>query len=163
MQTIPEMQGIRHEGKSRVPPLAAAVVEYRVMKAAKSTVYTVYRLNVASPSNKSIHRWAMWRRYSEFAMLHKSLVATYGWRMDHIRLPPKKYFNNLDSKFVGRRMEGLDNYLCQVLTISGVSLNENIRAFLGYDIARNPSLAKDLLMRYATPNEPGRGLLRQVR
>ncbi|KAA0149269.1 hypothetical protein FNF28_07372 [Cafeteria roenbergensis] len=92
-------------------------------------------------------KWSVFRRYSEFADLDKSLRHTYGYQMNSIKLPGKRLFGNKRPEFLDERQAALQQYLRGVLRIrriadfAGRAGFSDLRAFLAYD-ARHAGMAE---------------------
>lgn len=59
--------------------------------------------------------WNVYRRYSQFYALHKSLKARHPTVVGGFEFPPKKALGNKDSKVVQERRKKLETYLRNVL------------------------------------------------
>jgi hypothetical protein len=70
---------------------------------------------------KTVSRWELWRRYSEFAAVNAALRDQYGFNMNSCAFPRKKVFGNLDPGFLRERAGELDAWLQSVLGIDGVA------------------------------------------
>mmetsp|Transcript_35652 Transcript_35652/g.44214 ORF Transcript_35652/g.44214 Transcript_35652/m.44214 type:complete len:260 (+) Transcript_35652:726-1505(+) len=123
--------------------VACAVVDTRIVRENGRPQYAEYQVSVAAPSRYElgtpIKRWKTWKRYSEFYTLDQALRKQLGWKLQDVKFPPKRTFFNLDENFIQSRRESLDEYLCKVLAIRGVSdfhlhtSSSDLKNFLEYD------------------------------
>jgi len=94
---------------------SSAYVEYEV----------VCSMAVVSGSvgREQVHRWSIWRRYSEFEHLDANMRRQLGWQMDKIVFPPKYTFSSgkLESEFIERRRRELDAYWQSILAIDRIT------------------------------------------
>lgn len=74
----------------------------------KYTEYEIscqYRLVGTKVQTEVVYQWSVWKRYSEFEVLHTSIKKSLGWQMDGIELPSAHTFvmNKLAPEFVDQR------------------------------------------------------------
>lgn len=70
--------------------------------------FHLYEIHITMRQN--LEHWAIWRRYSDFNKLHKSLLKTHP-SVCSVEFPPKKRFGNMNLKFVEERRQQLQIYL----------------------------------------------------
>lgn len=56
----------------------------------------------------------------------------------HLKLPGKKFFGNLDPDFIRNRREGLHDFVQKLITHPGMTMNQEVRAFLNLESHRQP-------------------------
>lgn len=67
--------------------------------------------------------WNVYRRYSQFHSLHKTLKAQYPC-ISRFEFPPKKAIGNKDSKVVQERRKKLESYLRNVINHIQTKIND---------------------------------------
>ena len=78
-----------------------------------------------------IVKWNISKRYSDFRDLDQELAKRYPKRLQGIlRLPPKKYVNNLGPALVEYRQNALDSYLKSLLHDKALLRSHVLREFL---------------------------------
>ena len=99
--------------------------------------HTSYSVQLRFPATTHSARWEIERRYSEFAELHDSLVASLsdGGAADAPAtvpsLPPTRWLNTMDAAFVESRRAALECWLSELLSAgSELSLQPQLHAFL---------------------------------
>ena len=89
-----------------------------------------------------VHKWSIWRRYSEFEALNEALIKKLGWLMKGCEFPPAHNFSlrKLEPDFLEERKEALNNWWGTVLKIEKVTeflkphmCSENLKRFLEVD------------------------------
>ncbi|XP_037103976.1 kinesin-like protein KIF16B isoform X2 [Syngnathus acus] len=70
--------------------------------------------------------WTVFRRYSRFRELHKSLKSKYP-QLAILDFPPKKLFGNKDEKMVAERRNQLERYLRSVFEVMSASSGSPLR------------------------------------
>ncbi|KAH8404363.1 hypothetical protein KR222_005337 [Zaprionus bogoriensis] len=84
----------------------------KLVKSPRSGSHYVYEINVTM--RQRLEHWTLFRRYSEFNKLHKSLLRTHP-SIAAIEFPPKKHFGNMKLVFVEERRQQLQIYLLNVI------------------------------------------------
>ncbi|KAJ5069024.1 sorting nexin [Anaeramoeba ignava] len=74
--------------------------------------------------------WGVWKRYSEFVTLHKTLKKNFPVEMKDSKLPAKKVIGNMKEKFIEQRKQDLEKYLNHLLQDNDLAESEDINAFL---------------------------------
>merc|ERR1719502_427631 len=72
---------------------------------------------------QTVHKWSVWRRYSEFEELEKALQKQLGWQMERVgEFVPKNNFSfsKLSAEFVETRRAELDTWWAKVMRIDKV-------------------------------------------
>jgi hypothetical protein len=119
---------VRGDGSDRV-------VEYEIANQ--------FRLASMRLHKNSVCKWTVWKRYSEFADLHQTLVTSLGWQMDSVELPPSYHttWDKFSETFVQRRKVELDAYWAKIIAIPRVtefskhSCSKELKSFLDVDAA----------------------------
>lgn len=70
--------------------------------------------------------WKITKRYSDFAGLDL-VLKNAGFEL---QLPPKKVFGKMESDFISKRQQGLQNYLNAILSCQWVSFSLDVKLFL---------------------------------
>jgi len=119
------------------PFLRCVVASFR-SRMPHSKPYTEFQLQVTTPA---LH-WDVFRRYSEFAALHKALIeliaedprlkrAAKAGRFHLPKLPPSKFVGNLKENFLFERMHALHTYLVDLLAIEQLHTCRPVLEFVG--------------------------------
>ena len=66
----------------------ARVLEEEGQKVVEYEIASQLRLASGRLNKNAVYKWSSWKRYSDFATLHKELSKTLGWQMEKSRLPP---------------------------------------------------------------------------
>lgn len=74
--------------------------------------YHLYEIHITMRQN--LEHWSLWRRYSDFNNLHKSLLKTHP-SVSAVEFPPKKRFGNMNQRFVEERRQQLQIYLLNLV------------------------------------------------
>lgn len=74
--------------------------------------FHLYEIHITMRQN--LEHWSLWRRYSDFNKLHKSLLKTHP-SVSSVEFPPKKRFGNMNLKFVEERRQQLQIYLLNLV------------------------------------------------
>ncbi|XP_065357592.1 sorting nexin-29 [Calliphora vicina] len=74
--------------------------------------FHLYEIHITMRQN--LEHWSIWRRYSDFNKLHKSLLKTHP-SVSSVEFPPKKRFGNMNLKFVEERRQQLQIYLLNLV------------------------------------------------
>ena len=96
--------------------------------------YIVYALQLMAYDGEHLRdTWTVFRRYSEFDRLARSLnqeLRKTGAQTP--TLPPKRIFGSMNDIFLKQRMKGLESWIQQILAMFGekASFFENLRSFL---------------------------------
>ncbi|KAH9907478.1 PXA domain-containing protein [Xylariomycetidae sp. FL2044] len=77
--------------------------------------------------------WVVTRRYSEFHELHQKLRHRYP-SVRHLDFPRRRMVMKLQSEFLRRRREALEQYLQQLLLLPDVCRSRDLRAFLSQSV-----------------------------
>lgn len=84
----------------------------KLVKSTRSGSHYVYEIHITM--RQRLEHWTLFRRYSEFNKLHKSLLRTHP-SISSIEFPPKKHFGNMNLVFVEERRQQLQIYLLHVI------------------------------------------------
>ncbi|XP_075153851.1 uncharacterized protein LOC142227283 [Haematobia irritans] len=87
-------------------------VKLNKSKHGPSSGFHLYEIHITMKQN--LEHWSLWRRYSDFNKLHKSLLKTHPW-VSTVEFPPKKRFGNMNSRFVEERRQQLQIYLLNLV------------------------------------------------
>ncbi|KAI1880707.1 hypothetical protein JX265_000947 [Neoarthrinium moseri] len=87
--------------------------------------------------------WVVTRRYSEFHELHQKLRNRYA-SVRHLDFPRRRMVMKLQSEFLRRRQQALEQYLQQLLRLPEVCRSRDLRAFLSQSVIQQ---GEDLLTR----------------
>lgn len=74
--------------------------------------YYLYEIHITMRQN--LEHWSLWRRYSDFNKLHKSLLKTHP-SVVLVEFPGKKRFGNMNKQFVDERRQQLQIYLLNLV------------------------------------------------
>lgn len=95
------------------PPLkqlgSIRIEKYSFVKKQNTAQYTIFKIKVASPTES----WTVWRRYSEFVVLHEKLGKQVDFEIPP--LPPKKMFGHFSKDFLTKRQRELEAWLQKIL------------------------------------------------
>ncbi|XP_068150698.1 uncharacterized protein [Drosophila tropicalis] len=75
---------------------------------------THYTYEIHITMRQRLEHWTLFRRYSEFNKLHKSLLRTHP-SVHAVEFPPKKHFGNMKLVFVEERRQQLQIYLLNLV------------------------------------------------
>lgn len=91
-------------------------------------MFTVYKVSVKSDDI----RWTVYKRYSEFDSLDKSIQKQFPYIHKHLpELPPKRFiWDNLEPQFIHQRARGLHRYIQYVLASPVLLKSQIVREFL---------------------------------
>jgi len=69
-----------------------------------------------------VYKWSIWKRYSDFDILHNNLVQSLGWQMNGIDIAPSHtfVFNKLSAEFIDQRKEDLNIYWQKIIRIDKI-------------------------------------------
>lgn len=84
----------------------------KLVKSTRSGSHYVYEIHITM--RQRLEHWTLFRRYSEFNKLHKSLLRTHP-SISSIEFPPKKHFGNMNLVFVEERRQQLQIYLLNII------------------------------------------------
>lgn len=84
----------------------------KLVKSTRSGSHYVYEIHITM--RQRLEHWTLFRRYSEFNKLHKSLLRTHP-SVSSIEFPPKKHFGNMNLVFVEERRQQLQIYLLNII------------------------------------------------
>ena len=110
------------------PPFVSAIRRSRVNQyhAAAFAEYEVtckLRVAGARVHRETVHKWSVWRRYSEFEELERALRKQLGWQMERVGDFAAKNtfaFNKLGAEFVEARREELDAWWQRLMRVDKV-------------------------------------------
>eukprot|EP01035_Chromulina_nebulosa_P016969 gene16969-22465_t len=88
-----------------------------------------------------VHKWILWKRYSDFEKLHNGLKQTLGWQLEGIEFPSSYTFtlNKLAPDFIELRRDELNRYWSRITSIDKVTeftkhhCSEVLKSFLDVD------------------------------
>jgi hypothetical protein len=52
-----------------------------------------FRISELRSQNDVVHKWSVWKRYSELDKLHQCLTKTLGWQMESLEFPSAYTFS----------------------------------------------------------------------
>ncbi|XP_017857708.1 PREDICTED: sorting nexin-29 [Drosophila arizonae] len=85
----------------------------KLVKTPRSGSHYVYEMHITM--RQRLEHWTLFRRYSDFNKLHKSLLRTHPNIISSIEFPPKKHFGNMNLVFVEERRQQLQIYMLNVI------------------------------------------------
>jgi len=88
------------------------IPQVKLVKTHRSGSHYVYEIHITM--RQRLEHWTLFRRYSEFNKLHKSLLRTHP-SINSIEFPPKKHFGNMNLVFVEERRQQLQIYLLNIV------------------------------------------------
>ncbi|KAM8716131.1 hypothetical protein ACLKA7_003074 [Drosophila subpalustris] len=88
------------------------IPQVKLVKNHRSGSHYVYEVHITM--RQRLEHWTLFRRYSEFNKLHKSLLRTHP-SINSIEFPPKKHFGNMNLVFVEERRQQLQIYLLNIV------------------------------------------------
>ncbi|XP_030554968.1 sorting nexin-29 [Drosophila novamexicana] len=89
------------------------IPQVKLVKTPRSGSHYVYEMHITM--RQRLEHWTLFRRYSEFNKLHKSLLRTHPNIIGSIEFPPKKHFGNMNLVFVEERRQQLQIYMLNVM------------------------------------------------
>jgi len=104
-------------------------------------------------------RWSVYRRYSEFEMLHRKILKDFGGGKQQLpKLPGKRWSGNLDPLFLVNRRQALDKYFRKLMEIPAATGNAKVMEFLGMlsdhsSESKRKRLQADLVCRIVKPGD----------
>ncbi|KAH8413087.1 hypothetical protein KR009_007865 [Drosophila setifemur] len=84
----------------------------KLAKTQRSGSHYTYEIHITM--RQRLEHWTLFRRYSEFNKLHKSLLRTHPV-VSAVEFPPKKHFGNMNLVFVEERRQQLQIYLLNLV------------------------------------------------
>lgn len=117
-----ETTGVALHRQPRRTAFKMTIRKWRVSEV-RSTSFVEYELVCAVKDSHGIHRWALWKRYSELRKLHRELEKAFGWQFEQCNasFPAKTYLSNITPAFNEARLQGLKEYFGRVLTIPKIA------------------------------------------
>ncbi len=128
-------------------------------KYAEYEIACQWRVITMKLQKEIVYKWSIWKRYSDFDLLHNNLVQSLGWQMNGIDIAPSHtfVFNKLSAEFIDQRKEDLNIYWQKIIRIDKIcEFNKHhcshfIKEFIDVDniiknkdnIAVNASSGKD--------------------
>jgi len=117
--------------------LVVTIPTYKTQHAANNEKFTTYSLHIETIDGDD---WTVFRRYSQFLKLHNSLP-------DDVRkaipMPPKKYRDYLNDRFVLKRKEDLEKYIQNLLVQQkNILIGTDVGSFLGCDLNKKRGSTK---------------------
>ena len=88
-----------------------------------------------------VYKWSVWKRFSEYTVLHNLLKKSLGWQMQSIEMPSEHTFvmNKLSPEFIEQRKEDLNVYWQKIITIDKAAefskhhCSQDLKSFLQVD------------------------------
>lgn len=107
----------------------STIRRYRVNQDEYNRKYVEYeigcqlRLPASRVQKDIVHKWSLWKRYSQFDQLNTQLRASLGWQMDGIEFPSSYTFsfNKMSPDFIEQRKDDLSRYWQQILAIEKIT------------------------------------------
>ncbi|XP_022216469.2 sorting nexin-29 [Drosophila obscura] len=84
----------------------------KLTKSQRSGSHYTYEIHITM--RQRLEHWTLFRRYSDFNKLHKSLMRTHPV-VSSVEFPPKKHFGNMNLVFVEERRQQLQIYLLNLV------------------------------------------------
>ncbi|XP_020806317.1 sorting nexin-29 [Drosophila serrata] len=84
----------------------------KLAKTQRSGSHYTYEIHITM--RERLEHWTLFKRYSEFNKLHKSLLKTHPV-VSGVEFPPKKHFGNMNLVFVEERRQQLQIYLLNLV------------------------------------------------
>ncbi|BFF94605.1 sorting nexin-29 [Drosophila madeirensis] len=84
----------------------------KLTKTQRSGSHYTYEIHITM--RQRLEHWTLFRRYSDFNKLHKSLMRTHPV-VSSVEFPPKKHFGNMNLVFVEERRQQLQIYLLNLV------------------------------------------------
>lgn len=99
--------------------------------------YAIYVMEVSRNAGEKMPAasWIITRRYSEFHELHQRLRSKYP-SVRHLDFPRRRMVMKLQSDFLQKRREALENYMRQLLLLPDVCRSRELRAFLSQSVIK---------------------------
>ncbi|EDW03727.1 GH11393 [Drosophila grimshawi] len=85
----------------------------KLVNSHRSSSHYEYEMHLTM--RQRLEHWTVFRRYSEFNKLHKSLLRTHPNIISSIEFPPKKHFGNMNLVFVEERRQQLQIYILNIV------------------------------------------------
>ena len=110
-------------------------------KFAEYEIACQWRVASMKVQKEIIYKWSVWKRFSEFTVLHNLLKKSLGWQMQSIEMPSEHTFviNKLSGEFIEQRKEDLNVYWQKIITIDKVvefskhHCSQDVKSFLQVD------------------------------
>ncbi|KAH8335937.1 hypothetical protein KR074_008536, partial [Drosophila pseudoananassae] len=106
-----EMTGI-DPSSSLTSNFLITIPQVKLEKGQRSRSHYAYEIHITM--RERLDHWTLYRRYSEFDKLHKSLLRTHPV-VKSVEFPPKKHFGNMNLVFVEERRQQLQIYLLNIV------------------------------------------------
>ncbi|KAH8319187.1 hypothetical protein KR067_012905 [Drosophila pandora] len=106
-----EMTGI-DPSSSLTSNFLITIPQVKLAKGQRSRSHYAYEIHITM--RERLEHWTLYRRYSEFDKLHKSLLRTHPV-VSSVEFPPKKHFGNMNLVFVEERRQQLQIYLLNIV------------------------------------------------
>ncbi|XP_017151918.1 sorting nexin-29 [Drosophila miranda] len=88
------------------------IPQVKLAKTQRSGSHYTYEIHITM--RQRLEHWTLFRRYSDFNKLHKSLMRTHPV-VSSVEFPPKKHFGNMNLVFVEERRQQLQIYLLNLV------------------------------------------------
>jgi len=129
------------------PSFVSVIKRSRISKTQANKKYAEYevvctlRTLSSKVQQERVHKWSVWRRYSQFDELNGLLQALLGWQMQEVEFPPKNVFvlDKLAVEFVDNRRRELDRYWQKVMGMPRITdfhkhyCSHELKSFLEID------------------------------
>ena len=91
-------------------------------KYAEYEIACQWRVITMKIQKEIVYKWSIWKRYSDFDLLHNKLVQSLGWQMNGIDVAPSHtfVFNKLSAEFIDQRKEDLNIYWQKIIRIDKI-------------------------------------------
>ena len=97
--------------------------------------FTTYCLAVLVGGSGGEAEWTVFRRYSQFLALHKSLDADVREALHGTPLPPKRMNGNFNDTFLQQRRAALEAYVTGLLVVDDIFRRApDVKSFLGMNL-----------------------------
>ena len=88
-----------------------------------------------------VYKWSVWKRYSEFELLHKGIKQSLGWLLQKIDVPPAHTFvyDKFSTEFIEKRRDELNTYWQLILGIDKITefhkhhCSQELKSFLNVE------------------------------
>lgn len=99
--------------------------------------FAIYVIEVSRNAGEKMPAasWIITRRYSEFHELHQRLRSKYP-SVRHLDFPRRRVVMKLQSDFLQKRRQALENYLRELLLLPNVCRSRELRAFLSQSVIK---------------------------
>lgn len=101
-------------------------VQIKFIGHSTSNGVVIYKVQLYDPRDSA--QWMANERYSSMRDVSKQLEKEYAGQMPEF--PPKKWFGNMDEKFINQREKALENYFNNAISIVNLEQSLTLKEFL---------------------------------